>query len=329
MMSAWIGIDVSKATLDVALLRDSGHQHTQVPNEKAGFRTLHNFLKKRCPQSAHVCLEATGLYGDAVAEFLHQHGYRVSVVNPARIKAYGDSQLKRNKTDRADAALIADFCRTQQPVLWQPPAPEIKELRALLRHLDDLQAMRQQESNRAQSGEMSPTVLAQLQQHITFLETQIQQIKDQIDNHFDQHPDLKRQRDLLTTIPGIADQTAGRLLGELSEMRAFHSARQVAAFVGVTPRQRCSGSSVRGPSRITKQGNPALRAALYMPALAAKRYNPILKAFAQRLHERGHSKRSIVVAVMHKLLHLAFGVLKSGQPFDPHYLENRLGCISS
>jgi len=247
-MSAWIGIDVSKATLDVALRRDRDTQHTQVSNEKAGFRTLHNFLKKRCPRGTHVCLEATGLYGDAVAEFLFQQGYGVSVVNPARIKAYGDSPLKRNKTDRADAALIADFCRTPQPDLWQPPPPEVKELRAMLRHLDDLQAMRQQESNRAQSGEMSPTVLAQLQQHITFLDTQIKQIKDQLD----QHPDLKRQRDLLTTIPGIADQTAGRLLGELSEMRAFHSARQVAAFVGVTPRQRCSGSSVRGPSRITK-----------------------------------------------------------------------------
>jgi transposase len=322
-MTAWIGIDVSKATLDVALLRERDQQHTQVPNTKAGFRTLHNFLKKRCPESGHVCLEATGLYGDAVAEFLFQHGYVVSVVNPARIKAYGDSQLKRNKTDRADASLIADFCRTQRPEAWQPLRAEVKELRALLRHLDDLQAMRQQESNRLQSGEPSPTILAQLQQHIAFLDAQIDALKRQIDDHFDQHPDLKRQRDLLTTIPGIADTTAGRLLGELSEMRGFHSARQVAAFVGVTPRQHRSGSSIQRHSRISKQGNPALRAALYMPALAAKRYNPILKAFAQRLLARGQNKQSVVVAVMHKLLHIAFGVLKSGQPFDPLYLEKQ------
>lgn len=320
-MTAWLGIDVSKATLDVVLVRERDQQATSVPNTKAGFRTLANFLKKRCPHGVHVCLEATGLYGDGVAEFLHALGYGVSVVNPARIKAYGDSQLKRNKTDRADAALIADFCRTQAPDLWQPPAPQVKELRALLRHLDDLQAMRQQESNRAQSGEHSPTVLAQLQQHIAFLDDQIRQLKRQIDDHFTQHPDLKRQRDLLTTIPGIADLTAGRLLGELFEMRLFHSARQVAAFVGLTPRQHRSGSSIQRHSRITKQGNAALRAALYMPALAAKRYNPILKAFAQRLQARGHCKQSIVVAVMHKLLHIAFGVLKSGQPFDPHYLD--------
>ena len=323
-MNTWIGIDVSKASLDVVLLRLSDSQHTQVPNSKAGFRTLENFFKKRCPDKAHVCLEATGLYGDGVAEFLFERGYTVSVVNPARIKAYGDSQLKRNKTDRSDAALIADFCRTQQPDAWQPLAPEIKELRAMLRHLDDLQAMRQQEANRLPSGEQSAPVLAQLQQHLAFLEAQIAQIKREIDDHFKQHPDLKRQRDLLTSIKGIGALTAGRLLAELRDFRAFHNARQVAAFVGVTPRQHQSGSSIHRPSRMSKQGNAALRAALYMPAVSAKTHNPCVRALAERLKASGHSNMSILVAAMHKLLHLAFGVLKSGQPFDPLFHEKRL-----
>lgn len=323
-MNAWVGLDVSKANLDVLLLRLTDCQHTQVPNSKAGFRTLHNFLKKRCPDKAHVCLEATGLYGDGVAEFLHEQGYRVSVVNPARVKAYGDSQLKRNKTDRSDAALIADFCRTQQPDAWQPPAPEVKELRAMLRHLDDLKAMRQQEANRLQSGEQSAAVLTQLQQHLAFLDGQIVQIQRQIDDHFDQHPSLKQQRALLTSIPGIGDLTAGRLLAELHAFRAFSTARQVAAFVGVTPRQHQSGSSIHRPSRISKQGNAALRAALYMPAVSAKTHNPCVRALAHRLKASGHSNMSILVAAMHKLLHLAFGVLKSGQPFDPLFHEKRL-----
>lgn len=323
-MSAWVGIDVSKASLDVVLVRATDSQSTQVDNSKAGFRTLENFLKKRCPHKAHVCLEATGLYGDAVAEFLHERGYTVSVVNPARIKAYGDSQLKRNKTDRSDAALIADFCRTQSPDAWQPPAPEVKELRALLRHLDDLQAMQQQEANRLQSGEQSAIVIGQLQQHLAFLDTQIAQIKQQIDDHFDQHPPLKQQRDLLTSIPGIGHLTAGRLLAELRDLQAFDTASQVAAFVGVTPRQHQSGSSIRRASRISKQGNAALRAALYLPAVVAQRYNPLVRALAQRLEARGHCKMSIIVAAMHKLLHLAFGVLKSGQPFDPCYEAKRL-----
>lgn len=320
----WVGMDVSKATLDVMLIRESDRQSTQVSNDKAGWRTLENFLKKRCGAMAHVCLEATGLYGDGVAEFLHERGYRVSVVNPARIKAYGDSQLKRNKTDRADAALIADFCRTQQPETWQPPSRAVKELRALLRHLDDLQAMRQQEHNRLQSGEASTVVLTQLSQHVAFLEAQINQLKRQIDDHFDQHPDLKQQRDLLTSIPGIGDLTAGRLLAELRDLRAFASARQVAAFVGVTPRQVHSGSSGHRRSRLSKQGPAALRAALYMPAVVAKRCNPFIRALAERLRARGHSEMSIIGAAMHKLLHLAYGVLKSGQPFDPLYLEKQL-----
>jgi transposase len=323
-MNAWVGIDVSKANLDVVLLRLTDSQHTQVPNTKAGCRTLENFLKKRCPDKAHVCLEATGLYGDAVAEFLSERGYGVSVVNPARIKAYGDSQLKRNKTDRSDAALIADFCRTQQPDAWQPLAPEVKDLRAMLRHLDDLQAMRQQEANRLQAGEQSAPVLAQLEQHLAFLDAQIAQIKRQIDDHFDHHPPLKHQRDLLTSIKGIGDLTAGRLLAELRDVHAFDNARQVAAFVGVTPRQHQSGSSIHRPSRMSKQGNAALRAALYMPAVVAQRWNPRVRALAQRLEARGHCKMSIIVAAMHKLLHLAFGVLKSGQPFDPLFHEKRL-----
>jgi transposase len=321
-MDAWLGIDVSKATLDVVLVRAES-QHAQVSNDKRGWRTLENFLKKRCPQKAHVCLEATGLYGDGVAEFLHERGYVVSVVNPARIKAYGDSQLRRNKTDRTDAALIADFCRTQQPDAWQPLAPEVKELRAMLRHLDDLQAMHQQENNRLQSGEQSAPVVAQLRQHLAFLDTQILDIKRQIDDHFDQHPPLKQQRDLLTSIPGIGDLTAGRLLAELRDLRSFDTAQQVAAFVGLTPRQHQSGSSIHRRSRISKQGNPALRAALYMPAVAAKRWNPLVRALAQRLEARGHCQMSIIVAAMHKLLHLAFGVLKSGLPFDPLYLDKR------
>jgi transposase len=322
-MEAWVGIDVSKATLDVVLVR-ADSQQTQVSNNKVGWRTLENFLKKRCPHKAHVCLEATGLYGDGVAAFLHERGYVVSVVNPARIKAYGDSQLKRNKTDRSDAALIADFCRTQQPAPWQPLLPEVKELRALVRYLDDLQAMHQQEANRLQSGEQSGTVVAQLQQHLAFLEGQITHIKQQIDDHFDHHPDLKQQRDLLTSIPGIGNTTAGRLLAELRDLRAFDTASQVAAFVGVTPRQHQSGSSIRRASRISKQGSAALRAALYMPAVVAQRWNPCVRALAQRLEARGHCKMSIIVAAMHKLLHLAFGVLKSGQPFDPLYLDKRL-----
>jgi transposase len=322
-MQGWVGIDVAKATLAVVLLREGDEQATEVPNTPKGFGRLHRFIEKRCPQGAHSCLEATGLYGDAVAEYLLARGYRLSVVNPVRIKAYGDSRLNRNKTDHSDARLIAHFCRTQQPEAWTPLPAEVKELRAMLRHLDDLQAMHQQEHNRLQAGVQSPTIVDHLRAHLAFLDAQIAALKQQIHDHFDQHPHLKQQRDLLTSIPGIGDLTAGRLLAEIGDIHAFASARQLAAFVGLTPRQYRSGSSVHRPSRISKQGNSALRAALFFPAIVAQQHNPILAAFAHRLRQRGHAKMSIVVAVMRKLVHLVFGILISGQPFDPLFLDKR------
>lgn len=324
-MSTYVGMDVSKEWLDVVLLRagltpEKGHFDNQV----SGFHQLQHFLKKRKLKSVHVCLEATGYYGFEVALFLYQAGYRVSVVNPARIKAYADSQLSRTKTDGTDALLIADFCRSQQPEPWTPPPPEQQELQALMRHLDNLNAIRQQELNRRQAAIPSETVLKTLDEHIAFLDQQITDLRRQIHDHIERHPHLRHQRDLLTSIPGIGDITAFKLLAEIVDISTFDSARQLAAFAGLTPRERRSGSSIRGRTRLSKRGSARLRTALYFPAIVAQRHNPILKSFAQRLLAAGKSKLQVIAAVMRKLLHLVFGILKSGQPFDPHFLDQRL-----
>ena len=324
-MKAYLGIDVSKTWLDVVLLREGlAAEPGQFDNTPQGFRQLQHFLKKRKVQQAQVCLEATGHYGDEVALFLHQAGHTVSVVNPLRIKAYGDSQLSRTKTDARDAALIADFCRTQQPEVWTPPPPEHQELQALVRRLESLHDMRQQESNRRQAGLASETILKTLDEHLAFLDQQITEVARLIQNHLDQYPHLRQQRDLLTSIPGIGDVTAFKLLAEIVDVRLFDSARQLAAYAGLTPRQRVSGSSVRGRAYLSKRGSARLRSALYFPAIVAQRHNPILRAFAQRLRAAGKEPMVVVAAVMRKLLHLVYGVLKSGHPFDPDYLEKRL-----
>lgn len=320
-MTSYLGIDVSKATLDTVLLRE-GHsaEAAQFANTRQGFTRLSHFLKKRHVQLLHACLEATGSYGDELAQFLYEAGYRVSVVNPARIKAYADSRLSRNKTDAGDAALIADFCRTQQPDAWTPPSPEQRELQALVRQWENLSEMKQQEVNRRQAGIPSPTVLQSLDAHIAFLDQQLIELLHQIHDHVDRHPHLRQQRDLLTSIPGIGDLTAFKLLAEIRDIRAFDSASQLAAFAGLTPRQRTSGSSVRGKTRLSKRGSARLRSALYFPALVAQRHNPILRAFAQRLLAAGKPKLAVLAAVMRKLLHLIYGILKSGLPFDPNFL---------
>lgn len=315
-----LGIDISKATLDVVLLRTGQkEQAASYANTPAGFKKLAKWLRKRKAGRAHVCLEATGLYGDEVALFLHEEGHIVSVVNPARIKAYAASQLQRNKTDRLDAAMIADFCRTQQPPAWQPPDPAWRELRALARHLLALKEMRQQERNRLQAGVTSDTVRATLQAHIAFIQQQIDELEQHIRDHIDQHPDLKRQRDLLDSIPGIGELTASLLVAEIGDLQRFDHAGQVVAFAGLNPRQRRSGSSVRGQTPISKTGSATLRRILYFPAISARSHNALIAPWCEQLAARGKTKMQVIVAAMRKLLVLAYGVLKSGQPFDPNF----------
>jgi transposase len=274
-MSAVLGIDVSKNQLDIVLVREDGRtEHAQFANGRKGFNSLNHFLKKRVQTALHACLEATGFYGDDIALFLVEAGYKVSFINPAQIKSYGDSRLSRTKTDASDAALIADFCRTQQPPAWMPP--ELRVLQALLRHLEALTQMRQQEVNRREAGIPSAVVLDALNRHIAFLDQQIADLQKRIRDHLDRYPDLRQQRDLLTSIPGIGDLTAARLLAELPIWREFTSPKQVAAFAGLSPRQHQSGSSVRGRTRLSKRGSSRLRTMLYFPAIVVQRYNPAL-----------------------------------------------------
>lgn len=318
-MDVYVGVDVSKGGLDVVLLKAEKRESQHFTNTAVGFGKLNGWLKRRGQVSTiHVCLEATGHYSDGVAAFLVEQGYRVSVVNPARIKAYGASQLSRNKTDQLDAALIADFCRTQQPPSWTAPPPELRQLQALVRHLEDLTTTCQQARNRLDNPAQDAPVTTHLQAQITLLEAQIKDTKRAIADHLDNHPTLKAQKDLLITIPGLGELTIGKLLAECRDLPSFR-ARQLVAFAGLNPRHHVSGSSVFKKPTISRTGSASLRTALYMPAVVAMRHNPILHAFADRLRARGVPPKAIVVAVMRKLLHLVVGVLKSGLPFDPNF----------
>src|SRR5574340_1496882 len=179
------GIDVSKDTLDVVLLKEAPIGYAIFSNHKAGYSGLMRWLVSRKAGQAHVCLEATGQYGDEVAETLYKAGYQVSVVNPARIKHYGNSKLHRNKTDKADAALIAEFCQRENPPLWKPLSPEVKHLRALIRRLDDLQSAYQQERNRSLCGEKDAWVLDDLQMHLGYLQERIRVARQAIQQHIE------------------------------------------------------------------------------------------------------------------------------------------------
>jgi transposase len=322
MSTFTVGIDVSKKKLDVALYDGQGYQVGTFDNSRQGHKKLHSWLKKRAAAGMRVCLEATGRYGEAVAEMMHAQGYAVSVVNPARIKAYGESQLQRNKTDREDAKMIAHYGATQNPPLWQPLSSEKRELQDLARRLEALKADRTRELNRRQAGLTSAVVLEGIDAHIAFLDEQIKTVEQRIKELIDNDPDLCQQRELLTSIPGIGDTTATHFMAEVPDISRFESAGQLAAYAGLTPKIHRSGSSINRPGRLVKTGNGRLRTAFFLPAINAKRFNPIARALAERLEKAGKKPMTIVGAVMRKLIHLAYGVLKHRQPFDPNYLVN-------
>ena len=316
-MTAILGIDVAKNKFDVALLRNGKYKGKSFDNKLSGFEALAVWLKKHDVVTLHACLEATGTYGDALARFLLAAGQVVSVVNPARIKAFGESELLRTKNDKMDAKLIARFCETMKPVPWQPDPPEVEHLRMLGRRRDALISMRSQEINRL--GVADSSVNASIQKVISFLDDEIEQISKLIREHINNHPDLRKKRDLLKTIPGVGDVTIEAILSEINAFEGFETVEKVVAYMGLSPKEKTSGASVRGKSSLCKIGSARLRKILYMPSLSAIQYNPIIKALYSRLKAKSKNGMIIACACMKKLVHIIYGVIKNGQPFDPAY----------
>jgi transposase len=318
-----LGLDIAKLKFNACLVRADGKlRHRVFPNNPTGFAQLCDWLARQGVERVHACLEATGAYGDSLAAYLHEAGHTVSIVNPAAIKAYAQSHLSRTKTDRVDAALIAGFCAERRPPQWHAPAPEVRELQALVRRLESLTEMRTMEENRLCSGISVAAVKASVEEVLAYLSEQVKKTEALIRDHINRHPGLKQQSELLDSIPGIGETTAAVLLAEVPDTSQYRSARQVAAFAGLVPRERQSGSSVRGRTRLSKIGNARLRKALYFPAITALRCSPFFQSWAKGLRERGKCKMSVIGAAMRKLVHLAYGVLKTGKPFDPQWVQN-------
>ena len=315
-----LGNDISKKKMDTLLMLKDKPLKKIFENTPKGFKLLDGWLRSlKVGRDVHICLEATGPYSEPVAEFLFEKGYRVSMVNPKAVHEFGKAQLRRNKTDAADARLIADFCLAMEPAPWHPLPPEMKHLQALTRRIESLDQILLAEKNRLK--ESAPTeVRPSLKRVIRGIEKEIDRIEKLIKEHIDNNPNLKEQNDLLRSIPGIGKKTAPLLLGEL-EFSAFPSARSVAAYVGLTPRKDQTGTSV-DRTRLSKLGSSRLRKALYFPAITALKHNEIIKSLANRLSQRGKRPKEVVCAAMRKLLHIAFGVLKHHRPFDPNLAFN-------
>lgn len=316
----YLGIDVSKSKFDVALISDSFEDgsiaRSTFRNNSEGFSKLMRWLNQRTKGEVHACMEATGTYHEAVARFLVESGVRVSIANPMCIRNFGKSSAIRNHTDSVSALVIAEYCRAKRPKPWIPPSAEMKELKELSRRMETLRRAVEDERNRLRAGVSSSAVAESIQKNIDFLSAQIKELGDRIREHIESNPELREKRDLVVSIPGIGEQTAGVILAEFPDMSNFENAKQAAAYAGLSPREYRSGTSVVGKTRLCKMGSNRLRAALYFPAMTAVRCNPLVRALFTRLVKAGKSKMCALGAAMRKLIHIVFGVLKTGRPFN-------------
>jgi transposase len=322
-MQCFLGIDVSKAKLDVALLLGNDKFRSKVfANDAQGFEDLLRWLLGHvpdAPSAVHICMEATGIYHEALACFLSDQRLVVSVVNPLLVKRFAEVNRLRNKTDGGDAKCLALFCKSTRPERWEAPSLAVRALQALVGRLDTLQAMRQAECNRLEAAHSS--VADSVRQVISGLDEAIAQVKAQIASTIDDDPDLKRRAALLQSIPGLGNRTIPQLLAYIGRPERFKSVKALIAFASLTPMIRQSGTSLNSRRGTHPMGHQQLKRALYFPAMVAGRYNPVVAAFWSKLKAQNKPGKVIIVACMHKLLAIAYGVLRSGKPFDPDYLK--------
>ena len=322
MIAYVLGIDIAKASFDVAWLpatppadpRREKPRLRQFANTQAGIAALLAWLPA-APATVQACLEATSTYGLAVAEALTAAGCTVSVVNPYQPKHFAQAELQRSKTDRVDAGVLARFCRSQRPAPWTPPSAAQRALQGLVRRRIDVQQLVQQERNRLQVPGLPSQVQTSIETVLAALTAELAALEAALTTLVATDAPLTKAVALLTTIPGVGAITAVQLLAELGDLSRFRSARDVAAYAGLIPAHRQSGSSVHGKPRLSKQGSGRLRQVLFYPALVALRCNPAIRALDVRLTQAGKCRMAIVGAAMHKLLRIVYGVLQSATPF--------------
>jgi transposase len=317
-----LGIDVSKKDLSLALIFKDSSKKLKISNDLKGFKDLTAWLEKQNIPHLKACMEATGSYGEEIADYLYEQGHDVHVVNPACIKAFAKSKLNRHKTDEVDSLLIAEYASKNTLRLYCPRDPVYKELRALYRCSQNLKSQCTQVSNFLENKNRLPKSVSmayqQLQDH---LNSQINSLNATIEALLATEKSLKQDYENLQTIPGIGQTTAIAILAETPTLSNLENARQLAAYAGLTPSQRTSGTSLKGKSRLSKIGSAPLRKSLYFPAIVGKKYNPLLKEFAANLKHKGKHTMVIIGALMRKLLHIIFGVLKNKTPFNPHLMN--------
>lgn len=318
-----LGIDISKLTFDVHLCTLDGRAlSAQFDNNADGFARLDAWLTSHQATCTCAGLEATGPYGVVLLWHLHTQGHRVHQLNPRRVKDYARSQGRRVKTDATDAALIAAYLKASEDLhRWQPPTRALQDLQDLVRRRAQVLESLQAERNRKEKSS-SGVVAASLQRQIDALKTEVTKLTQAINSHVLEHAALQKSVRLLRSIDGVGLMVAVTILAEVPLISAFGRAREVAAFAGLTPALSQSGTSVNRRGHMTREGSAMLRKMLYMAALqAVKRSTNAFNATYLAFVERGKPKMCALGAIMHKIIRVAFGVLKHETPFVKNFAK--------
>ena len=310
----YLGIDIAKAKVDCCLKLAGRYLHRTFANNTDGFAKLVEWVGKHGNGPVHACLEATGIYGEAVAVYLHDAGHIVSIINPLVIKKYIEMKLIAVKTDKQDARNIADFCCEQKPKAYTFPSESERILKNLTRHLQYLTDMQTAQINRAKVAHtVAKHYIDEMLQHI---QKQMAEVEAEIARHIQRDESLRHKAKLLQSIRGIGKRTVPHLL-TLFVSRKFKNAKQVVSYIGLNPILKQSGKQKTRYCAVSKQGDKHIRTSLYMPAVVCFRL-PEFKAYIQRLENAGKKKMQIVCALMRKLITYCFAVLSKDKAFELH-----------
>lgn len=312
----FIGIDISKDVFDV-YSPDQGH--SQFPNNVKGF----NSFKKELSLNHWCVMEATGCYHQQLALYLFDEGIRVTVMNPLVIKRFIQMKLNRVKTDKSDAKMICHYGQEQKMQLWQPSpeyVEECKQLQTITQlYFKQSTAIKNKLHTLQTRGYKRSKMISSLKRQLKSLQKEIQLLETEMELLI-----KTNQQELYTrlkTIPGIGKKTAILLIVTTNGFKDFESSRQISSYLGLAPNERSSGSSIRGKTRISKTGNPLVRNHLFLCSFTASIYNPQCKALYERIVAKGKSKKLALIAVCNKLIKQAYGVSKSGLPYDKNYVS--------
>jgi len=308
-----------------AFINDSQSKHSKTfANTAKGIEDLILWISK-CASILEtlVCLEHTGCYGKPLIKELEKAPLMgIFVVNPFQVKSYARQKLSRNKTDKADAKLIARFVEQEHNSLhpWSASSKSKEELRELSRYAESLTIDVARLKTRLEQV-FNPIVQESIKERMDQLEQERDKIRAELQSLINDEEEFQQQQELLKSIPGLGAVTIPLIIAELPDLTNFKGARELAAWVGTTPQHYQSGTSGRKSTPISKIGNARLRKALYLPAMTAMRYNPLLKSFADKLREKGKKPKEIILAVERKMIHLIYGILTSKTLFNPNHLN--------